>query len=141
METIITKDGHGKRAMSSSETVSRKSLFTIGANNDDECFPALRDYRAKNPKHLIISFINVNSLRYKFIEIEEILNKNYSDFLAIAETKLDSSFPNRQFNVKDIICIDWTGMPLAGVSSALSDHVYLIEFAKIWLLTCMASKV
>jgi exonuclease III len=36
--------------------------------------------------------LNINSLRYKFDEIKEVLTDNIVDLLIISETKLDESF-------------------------------------------------
>ena len=51
---------------------------------------------SKNPKNIIFSYININSIRNKFENLCDIVGKNV-DVLSIAETKLDSSFPNAQF--------------------------------------------
>jgi hypothetical protein len=40
----------------------------------------------------VISYININSLRYKFDEIKELLTENIVVLLLIADTKLDSTF-------------------------------------------------
>ena len=52
--------------------------------------------RTKYPKNVIISYLNINSIRNKLHNLECFLNKSV-DVLAIAETKLDDSFPNSQF--------------------------------------------
>ena len=44
--------------------------------------------------------INVNSIRYKHADLFAVINSN-TDVLSIAETKLDSSFPNAQFLVDE----------------------------------------
>ena len=43
--------------------------------------------------------LNINSLRYKFDEIKEVLNDNIVDLLIISETKLDKSFIDNLFSV------------------------------------------
>jgi exonuclease III len=43
--------------------------------------------------------LNINSLRYKFDEIKEVLTNNIVDLLIISETKLDESFNDRQNTV------------------------------------------
>ena len=45
--------------------------------------------------------MNINSFRHKFTPSSEILSKKLADFMAIAVTKLDSSFPSAQFYVED----------------------------------------
>ena len=52
--------------------------------------------RSKNPKSIIFSYININSIRNKFENLCDMVGNNV-DVLSIAETKLDSSFPNAQF--------------------------------------------
>ena len=56
----------------------------------------LTSLRSKNPKNIIFSYININSIRNKFENLCDIVGNNV-DVLSIAETKLDSSFPNAQF--------------------------------------------
>ena len=56
----------------------------------------LSNLRSKNPKNIIFSYININSLRNKFENLCDIVGNNV-DALSIAETKLDSSFPIAQF--------------------------------------------
>jgi hypothetical protein len=43
--------------------------------------------------------LNINSLRYKFDEIKEVLTDNFVDLLIISETKLDESFNDNLFFV------------------------------------------
>ena len=50
----------------------------------------------KNPKYIIFSYININSIRNKFKNLCDIVGNNV-DVLSITETKLGSSFPNAQF--------------------------------------------
>ena len=45
-----------------------------------------------------ISHLNVNSLRNKFISIDELI-KSKLDIFLISETKTDHSFPNQQFSI------------------------------------------
>ena len=55
-------------------------------------FQHLIDIRKKHPKKFIAAHININSLRYKFIEIKELLTDKIVDVLFISETKLDHTF-------------------------------------------------
>ena len=43
----------------------------------------------------------LHSYRNKFTEIEYILTHNLMDVLFVTETKIDSSFTNAQFHIKD----------------------------------------
>lgn len=56
----------------------------------------LQDLKNKYPDNLIFSYLNINSVRNKFKDLEVFLNGSV-DVLTIAETKLDDSFPTQQF--------------------------------------------
>ena len=53
------------------------------------------------PKNLLCGHLNINSYRNKFTEIEYILTHDLMDVLFVTETKIDSSFTNDQFHIKD----------------------------------------
>ena len=59
----------------------------------------IENIRSKNPNSLIIAQLNINSLRYKFDSLVEIL-RSHVDILLISETKIDSSFPTAQFKIE-----------------------------------------
>ena len=54
--------------------------------------------RLKHPKNVCLSHININSIRNKLDSLFE-FTYGLVDFLAISETKLDSSFSTGQFNL------------------------------------------
>ena len=56
----------------------------------------LKGLRLSNPKNVILSYLNVNSIRNKFENLREIIKQNV-DVLAVAETKIGASFPSAQF--------------------------------------------
>ena len=56
----------------------------------------LNEIKKKNPRNPSLAYININSIRYKHNELFTMAQNNI-DILAIAETKLDSSFPSAQF--------------------------------------------
>ena len=58
----------------------------------------LNNLRLKNPNRLICAHLNINSIRNKFELLSNIV-KNNIDILMISERKLDSSFPNGQFQI------------------------------------------
>ena len=60
----------------------------------------IRRFRFDHPKNFILSHYNVNSIRWKFVEVREILDHELVDFLGISETKLSPSFIN-EFNVSN----------------------------------------
>ena len=57
----------------------------------------LKKARNKNICNPLFAYYNINSLRYKFNDLKEILHTSPPDVLVLAETKLDKSFPNAQF--------------------------------------------
>ena len=42
-------------------------------------------------------YLNINSLRYKVVDLRRMLSKFLPHYFVLAETKLDESFPNSQF--------------------------------------------
>ena len=56
----------------------------------------LSDLRSNNPSNLNFCYLNINSVRNKFSDFQEIINGNV-DVISIAETKIDASFPSAQF--------------------------------------------
>ena len=67
----------------------------------DECITDAPKERIKNikynhPNNLILSHLNINSLRNKFQCLEYIMGDNI-DILLLSETKLCDSFPNSRF--------------------------------------------
>ena len=56
--------------------------------------------KLKNMNNPTFACINVNSIRYKRTDLFAVIDSNI-DVLSIAETKLDSSFPNAQFLVDE----------------------------------------
>ena len=75
--------------------------------NDITCndsFPAVSAYRIKFKRNFIFLNVNINSFRHKFAPMQTILNDRKVDLLVVSESKLDSTFPDAQFNV-DGFCI------------------------------------
>ena len=72
-------------------------------NDNKELFDTLKHTRLKYKKNFLISHLNINSLRNKYEELKEILTERLSDVLVVSETKLDSSFPNAQFQCSQYI--------------------------------------
>ena len=60
----------------------------------------LTDFYLKNKDNLKCAHLNINSLRYKFIPLKNVLCKSLLDILSLQETKLDNSFPMAQFFVQ-----------------------------------------
>ena len=53
----------------------------------------------KFPKRFLCAYLNINSLRYKFESIKDLLNRNILDILFLSETKIDDSFTDALFSV------------------------------------------
>ena len=58
---------------------------------------SLIESRKKHPNNVLICYLNINSLRYKVVDLRILLSKFLPHYFALAETKLDESFPNSQF--------------------------------------------
>ena len=54
-------------------------------------------YRAKHLGNPSISYYNINSLRNKFFDIQDLASKTLPDILVLAETKIDSKFKSSEF--------------------------------------------
>ena len=61
-----------------------------------DALSALKSIRVKNLKNVIIGQLNINSLRNKFSSLIDLIHGNV-DILVITETKLDHTFPEKQF--------------------------------------------
>ena len=59
----------------------------------------LKAFHCKYPRNCTVLHLNVNSVRYKFAEISNILVEGFADVFVIGESKLDDSFTNAQFYV------------------------------------------
>ena len=59
----------------------------------------LYNLRAFYPKNIILSYINVNSIRNKLDDLKILLEKSL-DIICISETKLDETFPTAQFAIE-----------------------------------------
>ena len=57
---------------------------------------ALGHFKTNHPQFVSLGYLNMNSVRNNFYSIPPLIEHNI-DILALAETKLDSSFPESQF--------------------------------------------
>ena len=85
--------------------VSSILVFTVSYCKDDNvsCFPAVKKFRDESIRNFIFGHLNVNWLSSKCIEVKEVLLEGKIDFLALTETKLNSSFPTSQFAVENYV--------------------------------------
>ena len=70
----------------------------LNENTANSLFSKVKNCELENPKNITISHLNVNSLRNKFISIEELI-KSKLDIFLVSETKIDHSFLNQQFSI------------------------------------------
>ena len=64
----------------------------------------MHEIKLKNKNNPIISYLNINHLRNKVIDLKPIVRDIEPTVLAIAETKLNDSFPNAQFRIDGYYC-------------------------------------
>ena len=66
-----------------------------------DSFEKLKNKYRNNP---IVSYLNINHLRNKIVDLKQIIRDVEPTVLAIAETKLNDSYPNSQFRVDGYYC-------------------------------------
>ena len=69
------------------------------ANEQDDVNTAVKNVRIKNRNGLIIAYLNINSIRNKIDFLRPMISESI-DVLIIAETKIDNTFPTRQFVIE-----------------------------------------
>ena len=95
---LTNEDRHKK------ELLNRQETHTSVINNhfsseDSSTLNALKSLRLSSPRNVIFFHLNMNSiwlLLMEFDNSQEIINGNV-DVLAVAETKINTSFPSAQF--------------------------------------------
>ena len=78
--------------------------FIDAENNPSEIvndFFKLESLRIENPKNVVLSYLNIDSVRDKFCGLTNLVFE-YADILIVAGTKLYASFPTAQFLVPDL---------------------------------------
>ena len=95
--------------------------------NDNDIRQILNTLRNKNSSNIKFCYLNINSMRNKFSDLQEVFNGNV-DIVSIAETKIDAFFPSAQFVLDGYhqpYCIDVTeqkGGILVYVKSLILSH-------------------
>ena len=70
-----------------------------GSQSDsDDIQKDLRKIKNKYPKNILMSYININSVRHKLDNLESLIG-GIMDIICIAETKIDGSLPQSQFSL------------------------------------------
>ena len=88
-------------------------------------FQSVQAHRSKNPKNVIIGHLNVNSLRNKFVAVDELI-KSKIDVCLISETKVDESFPNQQFKINSYKMFPSKVLSLESIP--IDTELILLEF-------------
>ena len=73
--------------------------LTLVKEYEEDINVTLKLLRHSLLNNVIFSYLNINSIRNKFGDLDKIIYENI-DILYIAETKLDGSFHNNQFAYK-----------------------------------------
>ena len=61
---------------------------------------SIRQLKLSNPHKIILGHLNINSLRNKFELIADVIQGTFDIFL-LSETKIDESFPDKQFRLNN----------------------------------------
>ena len=78
---------------------SNLSLSSINNDYKESVKSILKCLRSNHPHKIIIGYININAIRYKFDILKPMITE-VSDILMISETKLDDSFPEVRYYVE-----------------------------------------
>ena len=95
--------------------------------DDNDIRQILNTLRNKNSSNIKFCYLNINSMRNKFSDLQEVFNGNF-DIVSIAETKIDAFFPSAQFVLDGYhqpYCMDVTeqkGGILVYVKSLILSH-------------------
>ena len=60
----------------------------------------LKTFKSKNLRNPFLSYLNINHLRNKIIDLRHILQQIGLEYISISETKLDEQFPDTQFKIE-----------------------------------------
>ena len=85
-----------RRVMKSIETYTHVQLLKIHLSLILIFSQIFKGPSLSNPKNVILLYLNVDSIRKKFDNLQKIIKKNL-DVSAVTETKIDASFPSAQF--------------------------------------------
>ena len=89
---------------STESSQASNSFLNLSENNSfsdetlEDCFQEVKLKRLEHPQNFLIAHLNINSIRQKFYELEHLVRENIVDFLAFSETKIDDTFPDKQFH-------------------------------------------
>ena len=89
-------------------------------------FEELLEVRKVHPRKLIVAHLNINSLKSKFDEIQDVLNETIVDLLFISETKLDSSYRDGLFETPGYKFESAIAMSLAEALQLSLNRIFLL---------------
>ena len=72
--------------------------LSASISEEEDIFHDLRLVRSRCRNNVIISHLNINSLRHKFHDLTDLFSDRLVDIIFISETKLDSTFTQAQFD-------------------------------------------
>ena len=90
-----------KHSVNDDDYVSEIECIYANDSHTDVFMKSLLDFRRNNSKNLIVGHLNINSLQYKFTEIEYMMSENTCDVLFLSETKVNDSHPSSQFSIEN----------------------------------------
>ena len=70
-----------------------------GNTDIDLDLEGLNNLKSNNKDNPFIGYLNINSFRYKIIELKLIILKSNFEILTVSETKLDDDFPDNMFKI------------------------------------------
>ena len=78
------------------DTQKNLDITSHFSRDDNDISQILNTLRNENPSNINFCYLNINSVRNKFSDLQEVINGNV-DIISIAETKIDASLPSAQF--------------------------------------------
>ena len=82
-------------------TNQRQNISQNVSENFDSDLKKLKVFRVGNDSNPIVAYLNINSLGEKINHLREICKESPIDILCVDETKIDSSYPDAQFQIND----------------------------------------
>lgn len=98
MPIDLTVHNHDNNSPSDIRTDGIPTAITDPVTKSDvQAYPHLKKFRYDHARQLLLGHLNVNSLRNKFLEVQEMLKVGDIDILGLSETKLDGSIGHSMF--------------------------------------------
>ena len=81
--------------LSNTSKVSRAQTEVVS----NETLDGLKNLKNNNFRNPFLSYLNINHIRNKIVDLRCILEEIGLEYISVSETKLDQSFPNSQFKI------------------------------------------